>query len=337
MSRSASQSLTEAVRELLQFGIDVQPPLQQETSSPYPSPRKKIVEYRIEGDLGSGAYSIVKRARHREAHDDAPCVALKMLIKSRLRPELIFHDFDTGLSLPVELYVLRHLREHPHPNIISMIDTWEDSLYYYIVMPLNGPSGIDLFEAIERSRDFLPPERVARIISQIIMAVAHLHLALGVAHRDIKDENIIIDERIDHTQLIDFGSAAYFRAQEEAPLTEAEIRCGKRQADYDVYYGTQEYAAPEVVRGERYIGPPQDIWALGVLLYVLAFKEVPFPTPQSVLEHRLRIPFEPSPDIVRMVQWLLEPDIAKRPTAEQLIADPWVIQSYTQPFRDCSS
>lgn len=295
-------------------------------------PRKHTIhDFFIERDLGEGAYAFVKQGRLRSAPAAAPSVVIKMVIKSKLVPECILHDFDLGASLPVELFVLRHLREHPHPNIVSMLDAFADQQYYYIVMPMHG-SGEDLFEAIERSPDFLPPQRVAKIFAQAVMTVVHLHTVLGVVHRDIKDENIIIDEH-DRIQLIDFGSCAYFRrgaenVQQDVPLTEADIRQGQRLQTFAQFHGTIDYAPPEIVRGLPYDGPQQDIWALGILLYTLSFKEFPFRSPADIREGRLRLPFEPSPQIAAMIRLLLHPDPNLRPSATALAKDPWILEHY---------
>lgn len=301
-------------------------------------PRKRqLSDFAIERDLGEGAHAFVKQGRLR-SDKDAQSVVIKMVIKSKLLPECILHDFDTGLSLPVELYALRHLRDHPHPNIVSLVDAFEDRLYYYLLMPTHG-RGEDLFETIEKNEDFLPVERVGRIFAQVVMAISHLHNVLGLVHRDIKDENIIIDDT-DCIQLIDFGSCAYYRCggpniQEVLPLTEADVRAGHRLPNFSTFHGTVDYAPPEVVRNEPYDGPAQDIWALGILLYTLAFKEVPFRSVSDILEMRLRLPFEPSPQIAEMIRRLLVADPLKRPTAAELAMDPWIITNYTQ--RSCTS
>lgn len=305
--------------------------------------RMQLSDFIIERDLGEGAYAFVKQVKFRH-HTDGPSLVMKIIIKSKLAPECILHDFETGLSLPVEMYALRHLRDHFHPNIVSIVDAFEDALHYYLLMPMHG-RGEDLFEMIERHEEFIPFERVEQIFAQLAMAVAHLHLVLGLVHRDIKDENIIIDDR-DYAQLIDFGSCAYFTAPNKAkvdsdadsnapstpsmeiPLTEADIRCGKRQSKYHTFYGTIDYAPPEVVRGEPFRGPPQDIWALGILLYTLSFKEVPFRSISDILEGRLRLPFEPSPEIASWIRRLLHPDPQLRPTATQLVEDPWILANY---------
>ena len=293
---------------------------------------RRLGDFCIERDLGEGAYAFVKQVRYRNmsVEGDNKSMVMKMVIKSKLLPEFILHDFESGLSLPVELYALRHLREHPHPNVVSMVDAFEDPMYYYLLMPLHG-NAEDLFEIIEKHDDFLPTDKIAKIFAQVVMAVAHLHNVLGIAHRDIKDENIIIDEH-DRIQLIDFGSCTYFRrgdaAQLDIPPTVADVQVGRRLNQYHRFYGTVDYAPPEVVKGEAYEGPPQDIWALGILLYILSFKEVPFRNFGEILELRLVLPFEPTPQIAFIIRQLLQPDPAARPTAKDLVNDPWIVENY---------
>ncbi|KAJ3118895.1 hypothetical protein HDU96_006546 [Phlyctochytrium bullatum] len=110
----------------------------------------------------------------------------------------------------------------------------------------------DLFECIERNPRM--PEDVARVIfAQIVDAVLYMHVK-GYVHRDIKDENVIIDDSL-RVKLIDFGTAR--------PIPTS-------QADYfDDLCGTLVYSAPEVLAGQRYRGPEADVWSLGVLLFIL--------------------------------------------------------------------
>ncbi len=323
--------------------------------------KRRLSDYRMERDLGQGAYAFVKEATliersmlappppggggaslekadgDEERQPVAPCskagatVVIKMVIKSKLLPECILHDFETGLSLPVELYLLRHLMDYPHDHIVPMVEAFEDVQYYYIVMPLHG-AGRDLFESIEGAPDFFSTDRIAFIFSQVVMAVSHLHDVLGVIHRDIKDENIIIDDR-NICRLIDFGSAAYYRqggsnVQDDVPLTEADVLRGKREVLFTSYHGTLEYAPPEIVKGMPYEGPPQDMWTLGVLLYTLTFKEVPFRTAPDIVAGRLRWPFQVDEHIVELIKSLLQGDPHERPTARHLASHPWIVEHY---------
>lgn len=129
-------------------------------------------------------------------------------------------------------------------------------------MPRFG-DGKDLFEHIEMSPDGLPIDQVRKIFGQIVDAVAYLH-ERNIVHRDLKDENVILD-RDGNAQLIDFGSAAY-------------VREGSK---FETFSGTLDFAAPEVLKGVPHSGKEIDVWALGVILYVLMTGECPFWNPEE--------------------------------------------------------
>lgn len=124
-------------------------------------------------------------------------------------------------------------------------------------MPRFG-SGLDLFDRVEASPNGLPAFDVRSLIGQLADAVRFLH-SNGIVHRDIKDENVILDGE-GRCQLIDFGSSAHWRP-------------GKR---WDTFSGTLHYASPEILRGDYYGGKEQDVYALGTVMYVLLVGETPF-------------------------------------------------------------
>ncbi|KAI8993245.1 hypothetical protein BDB01DRAFT_715718, partial [Pilobolus umbonatus] len=136
-------------------------------------------------------------------------------------------------------------------------------------------------------------------------AVKHLHQH-RIVHRDIKDENIVLG--MDGTvHLIDFGCATYF----------------KRGRRFDTFTGTLEYCAPEILKGIPYEGPPQDIWASGVLLYTLIYRENPFYNIDEIIENELRFPGQLSEDSLNLIERMLERDIDKRITIHEVLAHPW--------------
>jgi serine/threonine protein kinase len=122
-------------------------------------------------------------------------------------------------------------------------------------------AGQDLFDFVESAPDGLSTVEVRTIFGQVADGVRFLH-ANSIVHRDLKDENVILDFRHGrpHAQIIDFGSAAH-------------VRAGRL---FDTFSGTLDYAAAEILRGEQYGGREQDVWALGVVGYVLLCGDCPF-------------------------------------------------------------
>lgn len=176
---------------------------------------------------------------------------------------------DSSSSNPTQRYISGEMKQSPergHPNVCKLLDFFEDREFYYLVMPRYG-TGVDLFDYVESHPNGLPAFEVRSFIGQLTDAVRFLH-ANGIVHRDIKDENVILDGT-GRCQLIDFGSAAHWRP-------------GKR---WDTFSGTLHYASPEILRGEMYGGKEQDVWALGTVAYVLLVGETPFTElPDEVFE-----------------------------------------------------
>ncbi|CAJ0858976.1 8195_t:CDS:10 [Entrophospora sp. SA101] len=247
---------------------------------------KSINDFQIIGILGSGAYGEVKLAYNKNDPEKKK-VVLKYVIKSRILVDCWTCDQLLG-TVPLEIHILHTLRGIPNPNIVQMVDYFEDKDHYYIEMGLHG-AGMDLFDYIELNTK-MPESEIKSIFRQIARAIQHLHNH-KIVHRDIKDENVILDEN-NNIQLIDFGSSAY-------------IKEGKK---YDTFCGTVDYAAPEVLIGKKYDGPPQDIWALGILLYTLIYKENPFYNIDEIIAGDLRIPYILSEGSIDLVKKMLERD-----------------------------
>jgi serine/threonine protein kinase len=188
----------------------------------------------------------------------------------------------------------------------------------------------DLFETIER----LPrmPELLAwSIFRQVADALGYLHTR-GFTHLDLKDENIIISDTLS-VKLIDFGSA---RPIPRDPVDWFDPNY------FEGSLGTKGWVAPEVLRGERFRGPEQDVWSLGVLLYVLVESRVPFPVDAAAdvglkeagmpgrvkMEHDwTKLVYKTSRSLAcrDLISRMLEPDVSKRITMEELAKHRWVI------------
>ncbi|OBT90272.1 hypothetical protein VE02_01273 [Pseudogymnoascus sp. 03VT05] len=270
-----------------------------------PPVKKTIDDFVILEDMGQGAYGQVKLARNK--HTNAK-VVLKFVTKRRILVDTWTRDRRLG-TVPLEIHVLDYLRRNglSHPNIVAMHDFFEDDVNYYIEMLPHGLPGMDLFDYIEL-RVNMEEAECRGIFAQVARAVGHLHGTAAVVHRDIKDENVVLDGE-GTVRLIDFGSAAYIK-----------------NGPFDVFVGTIDYAAPEVLAGRPYGGKEQDVWALGILLYTIIYKENPFYSIDEIMDRDLRVPYvmsEPSIDLIRK---MLDRDVAKRVTIEQVLEHPWLVE-----------
>ncbi|CCE82076.1 Piso0_002772 [Millerozyma farinosa CBS 7064] len=263
---------------------------------------KKFSDFEIVKVMGGGAYGKVVLVQHKE--DKNYTVVTKCIDKERILVDTWVRDRKLG-TIPSEIHIMVYLNQEPHPNIIRIIDFYEDSKYYYLETPLFGdPPAIDLFDFIELKKGMTEDE-CRFIFKQIVSAVYYLHKS-GIVHRDIKDENIIVDEN-GIVKLIDFGSAGHTKSK-----------------PFDVFVGTIDYASPEVLRGENYEGKPQDIWALGILLYTILYQENPFYSVDEIMEGDLRIPYVISDKATNLIRKILVRDIDKRPTITDIVEDEWL-------------
>ncbi|KAF9929349.1 hypothetical protein BGZ67_006385 [Mortierella alpina] len=166
----------------------------------------------------------------------------------------------------------------------------------------------DLFECIEHHSKF--SESQARMIfRQIVECVDYLN-SRGICHRDIKDENIVIDN--DFTvKLIDFGSAVII------PRPQGKL--------FDRFYGTINYASPEILKGEKYRAESAEIWSLGILLYTILYGEVPFNDPVQAISGPYISPrVRSSNECLHLLNWMLAKTPDRRATIEDVVNHPWL-------------
>ncbi|CAN6658687.1 serine/threonine-protein kinase Psk2p [Trichomonascus vanleenenianus] len=262
---------------------------------------KKIEDFEILDKMGEGAYGKVLLAQYRKP--PKVMVVVKCVIKERILVDTWTRDKKLG-TIPNEIKVMAALNSYPHESIIKLLDFFEDDDYYHIEMERHGNPGTDLFDLIELKAD-MSEQECRSLFKQVVSAVAHLHRH-GIVHRDIKDENIVVDER-GKVKLIDFGSSAFVK-----------------QGPFDVFVGTLDYAAPEVLGGKPYAGKPQDVWALGILLYTIVYKENPFYNVDEIVDGNLRVPFVLSKESLDLVLMMLTRDVNKRPHLEAIERHPWL-------------
>ena len=172
--------------------------------------KKRIDDFAVLEEMGQGAYGQVKLARWKKAAAVKKMV-IKYVTKRRILVDTWHRDRRLG-TVPLEIHVLDYLRRDglQHPNVVEMADFFEDDVNYYIEMVPHGLPGMDLFDYIEL-RVTMEEGECRKIFRQVARALAHLHITAKVVHRDIKDENVILDGE-GRVKLVDFGSAAYIKS-----------------------------------------------------------------------------------------------------------------------------
>ncbi|XP_052388270.1 PAS domain-containing serine/threonine-protein kinase [Carassius gibelio] len=249
--------------------------------------------------IGKGAFGFVWLAARRI---DGQEVVVKFIRKSAVVSECWVDDPDLG-RVSQEVAILARLQ---HPNVVKVLEVFENEGFFQMVMEKHG-DGLDLFEFIDMQPRLDEP-LASYIFRQLVAAVSYLR-SKSVLHRDIKDENIIINSKF-HIRLIDFGSAAL-------------LEPGKL---FYTFCGTLEYCSPEVLLGNPYKGPELEMWSLGVFLYTLLFSENPFGCVEETLQARLNPPCPISTELYALLAGLLHPVVDERMTLEDLLESQWIQQ-----------
>lgn len=209
-----------------------------------------LKDYDIQVLIGQGAFGSVKRATMKGNNFK---VALKQYDKSKL-----FQDTSRVEALRAEIDTLNGL---DHVGIMKFYDAIDSgSKVTIIVEYINGNN---LFQYIRK----LPGQRISdeneikKIFTMIVKSVEYMH-ENNVIHRDLKLENVLIDRESKQTKLIDFGFSVRVPSAQESKLP---YLCG-----------TPVYMSPELAQKKEHIGGPADIWALGVILFILLTGKMPF-------------------------------------------------------------
>ncbi|CAM9445170.1 unnamed protein product, partial [Chrysoparadoxa australica] len=216
--------------------------LQQLMLSLHGSERGSLDFYRFGRVMGEGSFAKVRIAWHKLTGQQ---VAVKTYERRKV------HSTSQWNRVQHEVKLMERLN---HPRIARLFESVESSKRIHIVMEY--ASGGNLCSFVKRKKR-LDEREAHRLLLQVLEAVKYMH-ELGVVHRDIKLENVLLDENQD-VKLVDFGFSAYSK--------------GRRLR---VFCGTPSYMAPEIIRREEYDGPPADIWSLGVLLYACCVGCFPF-------------------------------------------------------------
>lgn len=258
-----------------------------------------LKNYQVVKQIGSGGFGCVYLAY---GLMDSKLVVTKFIKKSKVYNDS-WISTDDGHRLPNEIYILIRIQ---HEHIVNMIDFYENDFYFQLVMEKHG-FGMDLFEFIEKTNG-VPEPLGANISKQLVEAVDYLH-SHGILHRDIKDENVVLDDRF-HAKLIDFGSATY--------LTDKPFKA---------FCGTFEYCSPEVLRGNPYRGPELEVWAIGVTIYVLVFGRNPFSGIEEILKNSLEFSDSASADLQYLLNGMMNRSVEDRFSLQDALQSKWLNQT----------
>ncbi|XP_041713052.2 NUAK family SNF1-like kinase 1 [Coregonus clupeaformis] len=265
--------------------------------------------YEVMETLGKGTYGKVRRAVERTTRKT---VAIKSI-----RKESITDDTDR-VHIQREIEITSALK---HPNIIRFHEVFESRDKIVIVMEYASRG--ELYDYVHERRRLVETE-ARDIFRQITSAVHYCHKN-GVVHRDLKLENILLDQDL-NVKLADFGLSNHF----------------KKDNLLQTYCGSPLYASPEIVKGLPYHGPEVDCWAMGVLLYALVYGSMPFDgasyrvLTEQISQGRYSRPIPPS-DACALIDWLLTVRVEERATVEDIAKHWWVNWGYEDSVCDCPS
>nr|CAB3227515.1 calcium/calmodulin-dependent protein kinase kinase 2 [Phallusia mammillata] len=280
----------------------------------------KLNQYLLKDDLGRGAYGVVKLVYN---EDDNNLYAMKIFSKKKLirqagfarRPPRGGKKATTPLDRVYQEIAL--LKKLNHANVVKLVevldDPAEDSLYMVFELMKNG----EVLDVPTKSP--LDETTARKYFCDVVLGLEYLHFQ-KIIHRDIKPSNLLLDEN-NLVKIADLGVSQQFSG---------------RDAEISSTVGTPAFLPPEAVSGsgDKFLGRPLDIWALGVTLYSLVYGETPFKS-DHVMELHEQICNDPvvfpttpsvSKDCQNLINKMLDKDPTSRITLKDIKTHPWVTE-----------
>lgn len=271
----------------------------QSISYSYTSEAKSFEDlYKVGEVLGKGGFGTVYAGVR--IVDTLP-VAIKHVYKSKVTEWTTINE----RRVPLELKLLQKVQTVK--GVVRLYDFFErrDSFIYILERPSKGK---DLFDFITE-KGALSEELSKELFRKIVTTVISCHQC-GVTHRDIKDENLVIDLDTGHLTLIDFGSAAFVK---EELFT-----------DFD---GTRVYSPPEWIKKQQYYYEGAAVWSLGILLYDMVCGDIPFERDEDICRAELQWRRDISSSCRHLIQSCLTINMESRITLTALLQHPWMQES----------
>ena len=257
-------------------------------------------QYRMKGVLGKGGFGVVHSGVRK---NDGLHVAVKDVPKDKVL------EYTDESRIPLEVALMQQVSDIP--GVIRILDFFDMGQSYYIVMERFNSK--DLFDFISEEGPL--GEKLGRqLFRQVVDTVITCH-SRGVLHRDIKDENILIDLNTHQIKIIDFGSGTYLH-----------------EGIYTDFEGTRVYSPPEWIKYRRYRAEGLTVWSLGILLYDMLCGDVPYETDQDIREGDIpwRDDIHLSDQVRDLIQKCLSSDPERRLSLSAVINHPWFMAKDSQ-------
>jgi serine/threonine protein kinase len=255
----------------------------------------RVGNYTFQRVIGQGCMSVVLEATDRSS---GKVFAVKVMSRTDLECRKLMNKVMRKVSI---------LKRVQHKHIIHLQQVFARHDLIFIVTENCGGGDLLSWIADGRTRK---NQTFKRLFQQIALAVQYLHHQ-GIAHNDIKAENIVLDSD-GNAKLIDFGFA------KQSQMVEDEDKCG-----------TLAYAPPEILRIGSYVPQKVDIWSLGILLYAMASGKFPFPTANDkrlkelICEGKLIYPRRMDLKLEALVRSMTTVNPNQRPTIDAVLQDPF--------------
>ena len=267
---------------------------------------KRVGSYLIGKLLGTGSFAKVREGMHIHTSEK---IAIKAVDKNQAK-----EDSYVFKNLRREARIMQLLA---HPNIIRLLEVVETENSYYMVMEL--VSGGDVMHHIMSNKySCLEEHLVKKYIKQMITAIHYMHEA-GIVHRDLKVENLLLDEA-DNIKIIDFGLSNFLHNPENLTINMVQTQCG-----------SPAYAAPELL-GHKNYGKEVDVWSIGVNMFAMLAGSLPYTVEPyditalhaKILDGRINhIPDHITSSCKDLLMRFLTPDPSKRITLPEAITHHW--------------
>ncbi|XP_042561860.1 serine/threonine-protein kinase pim-2 [Clupea harengus] len=262
-------------------------------------------QYQLGSLLGSGGFGSVFAGQR---ISDGLQVAIKQISSDRVQQWARLPDEPN--RVPMEIALLLRLGGGPssaktHSGVIQMLDWFELPGRGFLIIFERPQPCQDLFDFITE-RGSLEENIAQRFLRQIVQALQFCD-SRGIVHRDIKDENVLVDTRTGNVKIIDFGSGALYK-----------------DSDYSDFEGTRVYSPPEWILHQNYHAVPLTVWSLGVLLFDMVCGDIPFESDRDIVQAKPSFTKRISKECQSLILWCLAYRPEDRPSLEEILLHPWM-------------